>query len=1825
MMMMTQLLTITTLCLDGGKRQQRTKKMLLSSNHSAPPTSDIISKVMCGKSLPSLRNELQLLKAAKGLKKPQVNEKELESIQSHFCKEGYKQIMQMEGGPIIWSFLKPVFSGKILYSPDNIVTREIITKMNKTVSMMSHFKSTLDAWTQTVTSLQNFYKASAPEARLQAAQVFIDFLDHHFEGLFKGLEAPKLMDKLDKSNGLLSLLKFISDVTQCFQLERFVGFDSEIELEEAAKKYAKSHELIGGIVFLNLGDAITIPKTIEYKIRADIDYVPTTKMLKERMWEPGPRADFFKDLGYQRGFVQIQELLDRAITMVYTNRSDLPIDPKVHLQQFPYSCYSEDKFAFYMRALTPVVATMAWIFLIAFMIRDRVVERELHLSEMLHVLGLRPTISWSVWFFIGFAGMAFNSIIGLLLLRSVSMIPNSDIIILFLYFMCFAFSLITYCYMVSEFFAKSTIASLSGIVAYLSSYLPFMVAITLEYDMTFIHKLATCLSMSTSFCFGMMYMSRFESQGSGIQWSNIWHSPMADDPMNFGTAGVMMLVDGLIYFLIGWYVSNVFPAGSKSFKQPFYFFLTPRYWGLDICSYSRRRSNKCDFETNSESSVVKSSIEQVSHIHTHRDKESPFDVDFPRTGLTISNLLVVYNKDTSQEHTAVKNLSLELKEGQVSTILGRNGAGKTSTISVLTGQLAPTSGSVLMYGHEIPREFSRARKLLGYCPQYNTLFGDLTVREHLEFYCRLKALIPEERVITELESILTSTDLSHVQHEQAKNLSGGLQRRLCVALAFIGGSKLIILDEPTASVDPVARRFIWDLITRQKSSRTVLLTTHHMDEADILSDQVSIIHRGRLLCSGSPLLLRSKHGAGYQLTVSKAPASTSITDSGDSDSGRASNEYATETETESDTQVCASEKLLSLVKCLIPNASMLEDYSNECVLMLPYTGPNGDPHDYATFFKCLDSNLKSLGFSGYGITSTTLEDVFLGLCEQEESDKLRQGDGHGGCNKSAKKNKFVNSIGAIGSNSSSSDIPSLFDIRKQYDQAFDKFDWSSSPTLESGLTLKMKQLKGLMMKRYLHFKNDMRSVFCNILLPCFFIALAMAMTLIKPKFAPDPILPLTPRIYGRSLSSFYSVANLDMNSDLHQIAHQLAHVTGEFDEVPTCASPRSNWIVAKCPVVTGVQHEEEIFLPSFLRTFQGDEWDAIESSKCYCSEGCYKRGSIDEYSKQITSPVKSNEIGYTYNLTKVTNVNQFLLDTFTVFNDKRYGGFTFHETRKKLGIKINSAKIWFDNNGFHAMSSYLAAFDQALMRSNLKILGINESESYSIKAYSHPFHLRSSQVGDQTLMQRGGDAGIALIILVGFIFIPTSFIFYIVSERIHEEKQLQRIFGVGPLLYWMSSLMWDLISLVFAVLLSACVLAAFQMPIYTARLNLPAVLLLVFLFGWAMISSVYLLSRLFNEPSIAFMVVYSLALFIGINTMVVRLLIDVFELVSVSPVFKKIFEQTCQILPPYTLMSGLVDTTRNQLFSEIYALFEQDVYVSPFSMKLLGSHYITLAIEGAVLFLVHLIMELIGHWRVSCTKPAENMPIPNEDTDVAEERLRVTQESTSRFDIMRVINVSKVMKTLFGKKTTVDRVSFAVPRGECFGLLGVNGAGKTTLFRMLTGQLKPTSGKTVVNRMSISKLLSSSTSQFLGYCPQADALDAVLTPREHLTIYSELRGIPTMHIKHVVADSLNRFQLTLHADMKVCQLSRGTRRKLCLAIAMLGSPQIMLLDEPTSGMDPMSRRCLWGNIQDAIRDRRSVLLTTHTMEECDILCSRIAIMVNGKFRCIGSPQYLKNK
>lgn len=205
------------------------------------------------------------------------------------------------------------------------------------------------------------------------------------------------------------------------------------------------------------------------------------------------------------------------------------------------------------------------------------------------------------------------------------------------------------------------------------------------------------------------------------------------------------------------------------------------------------------------------------------------------------------------------------------------------------------------------------------------------------------------------------------------------------------------------------------------------------------------------------------------------------------------------------------------------------------------------------------------------------------------------------------------------------------------------------------------------------------------------------------------------------------------------------------------------------------------------------------------------------------------------------------------------------------------------------------------------------------------------------------------------------------------------------------------------------------------------------------------------------------------------------------------------------------------------------------------------------------------------------------------------------------------------------RLSFSASKyPQCFGLLGVNGAGKTTTFKMLTGDINVTSGEASVAGHSIlTNILD--VHQNMGYCPQFDAIDELLTGREHLHLYARLRGVPESEISRVAEWAIQKLGLSEYAGHSAGTYSGGNRRKLSTAIAMIGCPALVLLDEPTTGMDPLSRRFLWNSIMSVIQDKRAVVLTSHSMEECEALCTRLAIMVNGSFKCLGTIQHLKYK
>ena len=201
-------------------------------------------------------------------------------------------------------------------------------------------------------------------------------------------------------------------------------------------------------------------------------------------------------------------------------------------------------------------------------------------------------------------------------------------------------------------------------------------------------------------------------------------------------------------------------------------------------------------------------------------------------------------------------------------MLGHNGAGKTTTISMLTGLYERTEGKASVYGIDIFNNMDDFRQTLGVCPQHNVLFDQLTPREHLEIFLDFKGISGNDRAKF-IDQTLIDVDLVSQADLLSKKLSGGQQRKVNVGIAIIGDPKVILLDEPTSGMDPTARRRLWEMLKELKKDRIIILTTHFMEEADILGDRIAIMVNGNAQCCGSPMFLKERFGVGYNLIIEK--------------------------------------------------------------------------------------------------------------------------------------------------------------------------------------------------------------------------------------------------------------------------------------------------------------------------------------------------------------------------------------------------------------------------------------------------------------------------------------------------------------------------------------------------------------------------------------------------------------------------------------------------------------------------------------------------------------------------------------------------------------------------------------------------------------------------------------------------------------------------------------------------------------------------------------------------------------------------------------------
>ncbi|PVX25709.1 MAG: export ABC transporter ATP-binding protein [Candidatus Bathyarchaeum sp.] len=225
---------------------------------------------------------------------------------------------------------------------------------------------------------------------------------------------------------------------------------------------------------------------------------------------------------------------------------------------------------------------------------------------------------------------------------------------------------------------------------------------------------------------------------------------------------------------------------------------------------------------------------------------------------------------------------------------------------------------------------------------------------------------------------------------------------------------------------------------------------------------------------------------------------------------------------------------------------------------------------------------------------------------------------------------------------------------------------------------------------------------------------------------------------------------------------------------------------------------------------------------------------------------------------------------------------------------------------------------------------------------------------------------------------------------------------------------------------------------------------------------------------------------------------------------------------------------------------------------------------------------------------------------------------------MNDIEVENVTKR-FEDMVAVDSISMSVAKGELFGLLGPNGAGKSTLTKMMSGMLNPTSGTIKVGNYSIQKE-SMKVKEILGVVPQDIVLYDYLNAKENLSFYGRIYGLSGKKLKTRIDELLNFTQLDEKAVKRhVSTYSGGMKRRVNIAAALLHEPQVILLDEPTAGLDPQNKHALWEIIESLKNQGKTIVLTTHMMDEAEELCSRVAIMDHGKIIALGSPSQLIKK
>ncbi|KAM5150909.1 ATP-binding cassette sub-family A member 6-like [Callospermophilus lateralis] len=1455
---------------------------------------------------------------------------------------------------------------------------------------------------------------------------------------------PQDLGRIDKFNisSIIIVYMPISNITQkimnttafapLMKGTRIIGVPDKKDMDEVLFEYFP-HAM--GIIFSD---------TFSYKLKIFRGYdVPFLRDdLTDHCWEIYGEYSCVLSKYWERGFVTLQTIINAAIIEVTTNHSvidELMSVTAINMKTLPF--ISKNIFQSEMFILYCLLYFSPFIYFVS----HNVTKERKRSKELMKMMGLHDSAFWLSWGLMYTAFIFIISIFITIIITSTQVILMTGFMVIFTLLFLYGLSLLALSFLMSVLLQK---AVLTNLFVFLLTLFWGFVGFTAFYKQL-PPSVQWILSICSPFALraGMTQILHLDYNLNGV----VFPDPSGESYTMLATFSVLAF-DGLIYLMLALYFDKILPYGNEHRYSPLFFLSS------SSCFRHRRTDNM----------VIEKDLDPE---HPSDGYFEPIASEFQgKEAIRIRNVKKEY-KPKSGKVKALKGMLFDIYEGQITAILGHSGAGKSSLLNILNGLSVPTEGSVTIYNKNLSemQDLEEIRKITGVCPQNNVQIDMLTVKENLSLFAKIKGIRPQE-VEQEVQQILLELDMQNIQDNLAIHLSDGQKRMLTFGTAILGDPQVLLLDEPTAGLDPFSRHQVWTFLKERRANRVILFSTQSMEEADILADRKVIMSNGELKCAGSSVFLKRKWGLGYHLSLYK----NEINDSG---------------------------QITSFINHHIPDAKLKLENKEKLVYTLPLESTSKFPDLFSDIDKC-----SGQGMMSYDISMSTLNEVFMNLERKpamrqdfEQTDKIRD------------------------SESPSEIDPACYSLPEVHKTVSDMGLWRM-------------QVCAIARLRFLKLKRGRKTLLTLLLV--FGIAL---FPLIMEKIA-------------------YSMINESENWEFKTELYFLS--SGQLPQ-----EPRTSLLI-----INNTESNIEDFIQSLKHQNILLEVDDFENRNG--TEGLSYNGAIIVSGKQKD-----------YRFSVVCNTKR--LHCFPILMNIISNGL--------LQMFNHSQHIRIERSPFSWNHVYIWT-------------GLPESSPFMI-------------------------------------FVVCCLSPYIAMSSVsdHKKKASSQLWisGLYPSAYWCGQAVVDinLFNLIL-LLMYLIIYITNMMEIYITSQGIFAMVVVSLGYSASLIFLTYVISFIFRK-SRKNSSLWWFCFYIILNVMPYIIFINDLKLTMIIV--------SMVLLPSSTLEVFLIFLENRA--EEYYEEFQDFVFhLSAVDLLVCLIPYV----QALLLVFILRCMELKYGQKVIRKDPVfrispqiQNVPLnseihvdEDEDEDVQAERMRASSAlTTSNVNENPVIIASCLHKEYAGqrkscfskrkKKIAARNISFCVKKGEVLGLLGPNGAGKSSSIRMIAGITKPTAGQVELRVGECKSFLGQQGDgmvKFLGYCPQENVLWPTLTMKEHLEVYATVKGLQKEDAAIVISRLVNAFNLYEQLNVPVQKLASGTTRKLCFVLSILGNSPILLLDEPSTGIDPTGQQQIWQAIQAAVKNtEKSVLLTTHYLAEAEALCDRVAIMVSGRLRCIGSIQHLKRK